>query len=85
MCTAAKVGLALQHTKRVGEHGVGDDSIFFRTKAEMIQMWTNIIVRDFTMNIHHQITFRQSNMRGYEGAGEPTVMKHLTKKTHTKF
>jgi len=49
----------------------------------MIQMWTNIMVRDFTMNIHHQIIFRQSDMRGYEGAGEPTVMKNLTKKKHT--
>jgi hypothetical protein len=45
----------------------------------MIQMWSNIMVRDFTINIHHQIIFRQSDMRGYEGAGEPTVTKNLTK------
>jgi hypothetical protein len=57
---------------------------FFRTKAE-IQMWINIMVRDFTTNVHHQIIFRQSDMRGYEVAGEPTVMKNLNKKTTYKI
>jgi len=37
------------------------------------------------MNIHHQIIFRQSDMRGYEGAEETTVMKNLTKKQTYKI
>lgn len=48
-------------------------------------MYTNIMVRDFIMNIHHQIIFRQSDMRGYEGAGEPTVTKNLTKEHIQNF
>ena len=80
VCVRLRKSGLLYNTPNVSENTVLVMIVyFFRTKTEMIQMWSNIMVRDFTMNIHHQIIFRQSDMRGYEGAAEPTVTKNLTK------